>query len=96
MVSDWPMSMNEEKWKRRLEEEGFTNIFVWHDEPNFFHSDHTHDVYTAHIVLEGEMTVVSEEKTKVVKEGGRFDVPAHTIHSAKAGPKGCTYIIGEK
>ena len=83
-------------WEKKLREEGFTMTYVWEDGPNVFYPGHTHSLTTAHIILEGEMTVTCEGNTQVVNEGGRFDVPANTIHSARMGPRGCRYLIGEK
>ncbi len=80
----------------KLREEGFTSTYVWEDGPNAFYPDHTHPSMTAHIILRGEMTVICEGKPQTVKEGDRFDVPAHAIHSARMGPQGCRYLIGEK
>lgn len=88
--------MKEEEIREKLIEEGFTNIYVWEDAPGAFYPDHTHPRVTAHVVLEGEITVTSEGKTNTYRKGDRFDVPAGTVHSARVGPSGCRYIIGEK
>lgn len=88
--------MNEKECEQKLREEGFRNVYVWRDAPNAFYSDHTHAETAAHIILDGEMTVTSEGRTQTLKAGERFDVPANTVHSAKMGPKGCQYMIGEK
>ena len=88
--------MDERELEKRLAAEGFGNIFVWRDGPNGSYPDHTHSKTTAHIILEGEMTIVSGGTTQTVKAGGRFDVPANAVHSATMGPKGCKYMVGEK
>ena len=88
--------MDEEDWEKKLREEGFSHIYVWRDGPSAFYPDHTHPQATAHVILDGEMTVTSQGKTQAFRAGERFDVPANTIHSAKMGPKGCRYLIGEK
>ncbi len=88
--------MNEEQSKKQLEKEGFTNVYVWNDGPNIFYPNHTHSKITAHIILKGEMKVIMKNKTEKYKEGQRFDVPANSAHSAKTGPKGCNYVVGEK
>lgn len=88
--------MSEKELERKLRDKGFSNIFVWQDRPNAFYPEHTHSGITAHIVLEGEITVTSEGITKIYKSGDRFDVPAGAVHSAKIGSEGCRYIIGEK
>jgi quercetin dioxygenase-like cupin family protein len=88
--------MKEKDIRKKLMEEGFTNIYVWEDAPGTFYPDHTHPGVTAHVVLEGEIAVTSEGKTNTYRKGDRFDVPAGTVHSARVGPSGCRYIIGEK
>ncbi len=88
--------MDEKEWERKLLEEGFKTVFVWRDGPNVFYPDHKHGQTTAHVILDGEMTIVSEGQTQTVRAGGRFDVPANTIHSATMGPNGCKYMVGEK
>jgi len=87
--------MNEEVWSNQLRAEGFQDVYVWEDEPNMSYPDHTHPGVSAHIILEGEMTVTSQGVTVTYKPGDRFDVPAHTVHSAKMGPQGCKYLVGE-
>lgn len=88
--------MNEKIWEKKLRDEGFAVTYVWEDGPNVFYPDHTHSSTTAHIILSGEMTVISEGNQQTVKQGGRFDVPAQAVHSARMGPHGCRYLIGEK
>lgn len=88
--------MDEKEWEKKLREEGFRTVFVWRDNPSAFYPDHTHAGTTAHIILEGEMTITSEGKTRAFRSGDRFDIPANTVHSAKIGPTGRKYIIGEK
>ena len=83
--------MEEKLWR-----EGFTGIFVHSDSPNAFYPDHIHSGITAHIVLEGEITVTSGGSTSTYEAGERFDVLAGEIHSAKIGSSGCRYMIGEK
>ncbi len=88
--------MNPIDWENKLRQEGFSNFFVWRDDPNAYSPDHTHLATTAHVIREGEMTLTLNGKTQTFKAGDRCDVPAHTIHSAWVGPRGCQYLIGEK
>lgn len=83
-------------WEKKLRDEGFGATYVCEDGPNAFYPDHTHSTLTAHIILEGEMTVTSAGTAQACKPGDRFDVPARTVHSACMGPSGCRYLIGEK
>jgi mannose-6-phosphate isomerase-like protein (cupin superfamily) len=89
--------MGSSAFERQLRQEGFRHIYVWQDSANAFYPDHTHAVDTAHIVLDGEMTLTCGGATKTYTAGERPpDVPAGAVHSARIGPKGCRYLIGEK
>ena len=88
--------MTEKEFEEQLRSEGFSGIFVHRDSPNAFYPEHTHSGITAHIVLEGDITVTSQGQTTTYKSGQRFDVPAGEIHSAQIGADGCRYMIGEK
>ena len=88
--------MEEKTWAKELERDGFGHVLVWEDGPNTRYSEHTHETETAHIILRGEMTLTMNGQTKIYRVGERCDVPAGEVHSAKMGPKGCRYLIGEK
>lgn len=88
--------MNEKALLKQLEHEGFSHTFVWQDAPNTSYSDHTHETETAHIILSGEMSLTMDRRTQIYRPGDRCDVAAGTVHSARMGPKGCRYIIGER
>jgi quercetin dioxygenase-like cupin family protein len=82
--------------EEQLHSEGFHRTFVWEDGPDAFYPDHTHETETAHVILGGELTLTSEGETRTYQVGERCDVPAHAVHSARMGPRGCRYLIGEK
>jgi len=87
--------MDVEALEKQLHDEGFVHTYVWQDGANTNYSDHTHAGETAHIILEGEMTLTSGGETRTYRAGERCDVPAGAVHSAQMGPKGCRYLIGE-
>jgi mannose-6-phosphate isomerase-like protein (cupin superfamily) len=88
--------MDERKLAEQLRAEGFEHTYVWQDGPNAHYPDHSHAAETAHIVLSGEMTLTMGGKTGTYHAGERCDVPADALHSARMGPKGCRYLIGER
>lgn len=88
--------MDAREWEKKLRKEGFSHFFVWQDGPDAFYPDHTHSILTAHIILDGEMSLSMEGETRTCKAGDRVDVPAGTVHSAKMGPRGCKYLVGQK
>jgi hypothetical protein len=83
------------KLESQLKSEGFTHTFVWQDGPNTYYPDHTHNGITAHIILDGEMELTTGRQSKTYKVEERCDVGAGEVHSAKIGPNGCRYLIGE-
>jgi len=93
--------LSEKDYRKQLEAEGFAHTFVWQDGPNAFYSDHTHAGLTAHIILDGEMTLAVKDNKKTgeshtYRAGDRCDVPAGAVHSARMGSSGCRYLVGEK
>jgi mannose-6-phosphate isomerase-like protein (cupin superfamily) len=88
--------MDERKLAEQLRAEGFGHTFAWQDGPNAHYPDHSHAAETAHIILSGEMTLTMRGKTGTYRAGERCDVPANALHSARMGPKGCRYLIGER
>jgi mannose-6-phosphate isomerase-like protein (cupin superfamily) len=88
--------MDEKQLARTLEQEGFGNTYVWQDGPNASYPDHTHAAETAHIILSGEMTITMGGYSHTYRTGERCDVPAGAVHSARMGPTGCRYLIGER
>jgi mannose-6-phosphate isomerase-like protein (cupin superfamily) len=90
------MAADQKSLERQLHGEGFLHTYVWQDGPHAFYSDHTHAVETAHIILDGEMTLTKGGEMYTFSAGERCDVQAGAVHSAKMGPRGCRYLIGEK
>lgn len=88
--------LNESDLRQDLAREGFTHSFVWADGPDQFYPDHTHAGLTAHIILDGEMTLTTNGESRTYRRGERCDVPAGEVHSARMGPQGCRYLVGEK
>jgi mannose-6-phosphate isomerase-like protein (cupin superfamily) len=90
------MEVDQKLLEEALRTAGFRHTYVWQDGPYAFYSNHTHPVETAHIILDGEMTLTQGNETKTYYAGDRCDVPAGEIHAAKMGLHGCRYLVGEK
>ncbi|MGH9690513.1 MAG: cupin domain-containing protein [Candidatus Acidiferrales bacterium] len=88
--------LSEKDCRKQLEAEGFSHTFFWQDEPNAFYPDHTHAGLTAHIILDGEMTLTMNGESQTYRAGERCDVPKDAVHSARMGAGGCRYLVGEK
>ena len=88
--------MDEKKLAAQLQREGFRHTYAWQDRPEAFYPEHTHDTETAHIILSGDMTLTMSGQSQTYRAGERCDVPAGAVHSARMGPHGCRYLIGER
>ena len=88
--------MDEKTLERQLRKEGFRTTYVWQDAPGAYYPDHTHPTETAHVILSGEMALSWDGVSRTCRAGERCDVPAGAVHSAKMGPEGCRYLIGER
>ena len=84
------------KLEEQLHREGFRHTYVWQDAPDAAYPNHTHAAETAHIILEGEMTLTMDGRSLTYRAGERCDVPAGSVHAARMGAAGCRYLIGEK
>lgn len=88
--------MDQRKAESQLRSEGFSHTYVWQDGPQAYYPVHTHAGLTAHIILDGEMTLTMDGASQTYRVGERCDVPAGATHSARMGPHGCRYLVGEK
>jgi cupin 2 domain-containing protein len=90
------MDLDLKALEQQLHREGFDHTYVWADGPHAHYSDHTHSTETAHVILDGEMTLTMDGRSLTCRVGDRVDVPAGAVHSARMGASGCRYLIGEK
>lgn len=88
------MTQTVEEWKHQLVQENFGELWVHTDPPGHFYEEHSHPVDTAHVVLDGSMTVSFDGKENIVKAGQRLDVLKNVPHTARIGEQGCTFLIG--
>lgn len=88
--------MDEKELVKLLQQEGFGHTCVWQDGPDAFYPTHPHETEAAHIILRGELTLTMDGRSATYRAGARCDVPAGAAHSAKMGPSGCRYLIGER
>lgn len=88
--------MSEKELAEQLVKEGFRHTYVWRDAPNAYYPEHIHATETAHLVLQGEMTLTVQGQTRTYGSGERCDVPSGVPHAARMGPEGCRYLIGER
>ncbi len=69
-------------------------------EADRFNEAHTHDYALYLLITEGQITVEIEGEDGVEKTtcapGESIEVPAHVVHTERAGPKGATFWVARK
>jgi hypothetical protein len=61
--------IDEEEFREQLRRQGFSRVYVWQGAAGAFYPDHTHEGLTAHIILDGEMTLsmrANRKRTELV------------------------------
>ena len=89
-------AMEEKDLAEELLHEGYMHLYVWEDGPNVDYPEHEHRVESAHIILNGEVSMTMNGETRTFRAGDRCNLPAGIRHSARTGPQGCRYLIGER
>jgi mannose-6-phosphate isomerase-like protein (cupin superfamily) len=84
------------KLAEALQREGFLHRYVWEDGPNTFYAEHVHNDETAHIIVNGELTLIMGHEARTYRAGDRCEVPAGAAHGVRMGPNGCRYLVGER
>jgi len=87
--------MNLEESKEKLRRMGYENFYVWEDPPGTYYDWHMHGEDEARLILEGSITIGTEEKVYHLKEGELLEVPAGTRHWAKT-EEGVKYLCASR
>jgi len=81
---------------RKLQEEGYKDIYVWRDPPNAFYDWHTHTYDEVRWILKGKILIGTEEGEYLLEAGDKMIVPAGTRHWAKVGDEGVEYVCASR
>lgn len=84
-----------EKAKEKLKSLGYKDIYLWQDPPGTFYDWHTHSEDEIRYIIEGEITIGTEEGIYHLKAGDFLEVKAGTKHWAKT-EIGVKYLCGSK
>jgi len=85
----------QEELRAALEQEGFS-VFTWSDAPGASYEPHRHEEDESLWMITGEMSFEVDGRRYDLSTGDRLMLPARTEHSALAGPRGATYLIGQR
>jgi quercetin dioxygenase-like cupin family protein len=81
--------------RAQLEAEGFS-VLQWADPAGADYTAHQHDHVESLWVVAGEISFGALGQELLLQAGDRLMLPAGTVHTARAGADGATYLIGEK
>lgn len=87
--------MNEQDILNSLKKEGYKEVYIWKDAPNFAYDKHCHEYETKLVIVEGGIELDVDEKKINLSPGKDFIIPAWKYHSAVVGSEGCRYAVGE-
>ncbi len=88
--------MNEDEFRRQLQEQGYSEAQSLDFEPGYSNDSHTHDFSVFAFVLSGEFTLITADGSVTHQAGEDCKLAAGTPHSEKAGASGATILIGRK
>lgn len=86
--------MDETAFRKRLADEGYETTKIFEMEPNAFNEMHIHDTDALAFVLDGEITVVTDDYNRTCRPGDVNAVGAMVTHSEQAGPDGVRLLVG--
>ncbi len=79
----------------QLRQLGYDNIYKWCDSPGTYYDWHYHYYDEVRLILEGSITIGTEDKVYHLKAGDLLEVPAGKKHWAKT-EEGVCYLCGTK
>ena len=87
--------MTPEQFEQQMRQQGYEIATV--ERPANGSLDlHTHPFEARALILEGEITIVSEGKTQFCRAGELFQLDAHRPHTETYGPAGVKYLAARK
>jgi mannose-6-phosphate isomerase-like protein (cupin superfamily) len=78
-----------------LEAEGF-EVHAWRDPADRIYANHHHDCDESLWLVRGSLLLRVDEREYLLGPGDRLLLPRGVPHSARAGPDGATYLIGQR
>src|SRR5260370_23430460 len=89
-------TMEEKDLAEQLIREGYSHLYVWEYGPGVEYREHTHRAESAHIILNGEMSITMNGETKTYRTGDLCALPAVLMPSAKSVPQGSRVLLAER
>jgi len=95
IIVPWPGgSIDAATLRGRLEDEG-CSVFEWSDPAGADYQPHQHDHDESIWIVRGVMTFTALGRDLRLGAGDRLMLPRGTVHGARAGAEGTTYLVGQ-
>src|SRR6516162_4496180 len=88
--------VNRAEFETECRAQGYHEIVDRRMEANTTNAEHSHEFDARLLVLEGEMTVVSEGQERTYRPGDSFAMTAGCRHAECSGPEGTRYLAGRR
>jgi quercetin dioxygenase-like cupin family protein len=88
------MPMNRVEFESELQAQGYREIVDRRMQANETNPEHSHEFDARLLVLEGEMTILSEGKERTYRTGETFVMAAGCRHTERSGAEGVRYLAG--
>lgn len=88
--------MQEAEYRARLAQGGYAEAQRIEWAANTVNDTHTHDFGAFLLVLDGEITVATADRTTTCRAGDTFALDAGIPHSETVGPAGVTFLSGRR
>ena len=87
--------MTESEFRAMLASAGFDAVVLVEREPGSLDT-HTHPFEARALILDGDITIVSQQGEQHLHAGDTFHLAANEPHTESYGPQGVRYLAGRK
>ena len=88
--------MNETTFRVMLTSKGFPEPSVIEREADLVTTDHVHDFTACALILDGEISVVTAERTTTCGPGDTFTLDSGITHHEEYGPQGARLLFSKR
>lgn len=88
--------MRQAEFQEILTKEGFDEVVTVQREANGSLAAHSHPFEAKALVVDGELSIATDECEEVYRVGDVFHLAANVVHRETYGPQGVKYLVGRK
>lgn len=88
--------MKQDDFKALLAAEGFEQAVTVERQANGRLDTHAHPFEARALILEGELSICTDDGERTYRSGDEFHLQANVPHTERYGPAGVKYLVGRK